>query len=160
MLKKEKEKVNIWDTMLQDVREEKFCQFMALDGKRAQSATRAGYAKSSSQTQSCNLLKKDYILKRIEVIRKKMADEIEMQAKEAIGIIQHIAREYKDTKPKEALEAAKLICKIKGVEGLSDTVIVKQEPFSQWTLQEIEAFVRNGRIPDGRFLPEPIKGTC
>jgi len=147
-------------------KEDAFCEFYVIAGCRkgvgAQAARDAGYPEKSAKAIASQLLKKPKIQKRIEEKVKEVASKVKMTADQAIQNIQDMANKrgkFSDTKPKECLAANIVICKIKGVKGLADKIVIEDRiPFDDMTLEELRALKKyiqeKGRLPKGTRLPD------
>lgn len=104
--------------MLQDARQETFCQLIAnrygTEGKKRtdeQCAIDAGYSAKSARMQASRLLTKDNILQRIEEIKAENAEKAGINVQDEIKKLQNFfvgVMENGDELMKHRLEAAKL----------------------------------------------------
>jgi len=148
-----------------NLKEEAFCQnYVRLGEERkgAEAARQAKYSPKSAKAIASQLLKRPEIQQRIEEVRKELSKKISMTAEQAIQNIQNMANregKFDDTKPKEALAANITICKIKGVKGLADKVVIEEKiPFDGLGLEELRAIKKyleeKNRFPKGASPPD------
>ena len=140
-----------------NLKEEAFCRFYPIYNNGAIAAKKAGYSAKYASHQAWVLMQKPKIKVAIEKYRDKAIEDMDMTAREAIQIIQSIARKtgkYGRATEKDCLNAARDIAKIHGVRGLTDKVIVREIPFHGWTEEEIRELARTGKVPEGKILPD------
>ena len=139
-----------------------FCKYYALyggvKGAGTKSAKEARYKPKGAASMAYHLLKRPEIKERIEEEKKALADKVEMTAQDAIKNIQDCANKqgkFESASEKVALDANVLICKIKGVQGLADKVVIEQKiPYDNWSLEELRELKRTGKVPRGKKIPD------
>ena len=139
------------------LRAEKFFTYYAITNNKRGSAIKAGYSPKGASSVARQLMLRPDAAKLVEEARKKASEQIEMTARDAVKIIEQIAKKedkYKTAHDKDCLNAAVNIAKIKGVPGLADKIIIKEVPFQKWSREEILEFIRTGKVPDGREIPD------
>ena len=147
------------------LKEDAFCEAYILLGESragAKAARKAGYSEKSAKAIASYLLKKPEIRQRIEEKRKELAKKSTMSAEDAIRNIQDIANKegkWEGASAKDSLNANITICKIKGVKGLADKVVIEERiPFDRMSLEELRAIKKyleeTNRFPKGARPPE------
>lgn len=142
-------------------KEDLFCQhFVALGANKGvgtKAAIKAGYSEKSASHQSWTMLKKDYILSRIELYKKEARKEITMKRKEVLSRMQDMARregDYEGCSVKESRIALENVGNYLGMDFTTKKIKIELDPFKDLTKEEAETFATTGVWPKGKKKPD------
>lgn len=112
---------------LDNPKRERFCREYVIDGNGAQAAIRAGYSAKTAVVQASQLLRLLNVQRRVEELRQKVSDKLELTEEKILRDIEDIAEEARsDGQFSAALKGKELLGRHRGMWPQKSEVTVRR----------------------------------